>query len=629
MEWCVLCEHWDLDNVSLDKRAFCKKNNELTENFSTCPCYVRRGGELAAAVDDKKTVSANKPATVRVISEAAEREEELQLMLFEHQKKAVDKFRCLDDIALFFEMGCGKTVTCCMIAADKFLDKKIDSMLVVAPNDVHKQWFDDLCDEDSVLRKLLAEKGVDVSCQIVGGRGGQKQLYCFDDDACLHVVCVNIDTFSLPDKWKPLVEWAVSNKTMLVLDEATSIKNPQSKRSQRMLYEFNDVVKKGKTVKSSVKKENVTVRAVLTGTPVTNGPIDLWAIMEFVRPNYFGKNYYAFQSYYGMHTQLSVIDGSGRERTVNVLLTEKTWRRIKQCDSFIEAAAATGCSEDTYLTVKHQDKYLGPYKHADELKQLLEPVAVFAKLVDCVDMPAVNYVTRNVGLSLAQETAYKNMKQNLIVKFGDHVSSAKNQLVVQIRLQQIVSGFVMAHEDKLDSMSDDVPFWSDVNENYDVVPDEAVWLGESNPRLEALMRDIDELDKPLIVMTRFSAEAAKIYDMLKDRYDTCLVTGWKTIGSIDAFKRGEYDVMVANTVKIARGHNLQNAHVTLYYSNTFSMELRQQSEFRTFRIGQKNPCLYVDYVSGEIDKTVIEALRTKKNLLDYMRSNNIDLLANV
>lgn len=615
MNICVLCEHWDLDNVSADRTAMCSLNEVKTENFGTCPYWTRRGGGQSPVQKIRE-----KQVVAKAVSKGAvEREEELQLKLFEHQKKAVDKFRNLDDIALFFEMGCGKTLTCCMIAADKFLDKQIDSMLVVAPNDVHKQWFDDLCDTDSVLSKMLAGKGVQVSCQIVGGRGGQKQFWEFDDDGTLHVVCVNIDTFSLPDKWKQVVEWAVSSNTMLVLDEATSIKNPQSKRSQRMLYEFNDVVRRGKTVKSSEKKLNTRVRAVLTGTPVTNGPIDLWAIMEFVRPNYFNRNYWSFQSYYGMHTQLSVIDGSGRERIVNVLLTEKTWRRIKQCESFTEAAAAVGCSEDTYLTVKHQDRYLGPYKHADELKKLLEPVAVFAKLVDCVDMPAVNYLTRNVGLSPAQESAYKNMKNNLLAKFGDFITTARNQLVMSMRLQQITSGFIMAHEDKLDEMEYDIPFWSDVDSNYDVTPDEAVWLGDSNPRLDALLRDIDELDKPLIVMTRFSAEAAKIYDMLKDKYDTCLITGWKNIGSIEGFKQGEFDVMVANTAKIARGHNLQNAHVTLYYSNTFSMELRQQSEFRTFRIGQTHPCVYVDYVSGDIDKTILEALKTKKNLLDYIR----------
>ncbi len=543
-----------------------------------------------------------------------------ELVLFGHQKKAVEKFKRMEDIALFFEMGCGKTLTCCEIAASKFLAGEIDRMLVVAPNDVHAQWHSDLSDSSSVLSEMLEKEGVRVESQAFGGRGGQKKLFPFSDSGALHVVCVNIDTFSLPDKWKAAVEWACSGRTMLVLDEATVIKNPQSKRSQRMLYEFNDVKRRGKTVVSSAKKPSCRVRAVLTGTPVTNGPMDLWSIMEFLRPGYFGMNYWNFQSYYGMHTQLTVTDGSGRERTVPVLLTDKSWRRIKECSSFLEASAATGCSEDTYLTVRGQDKYKGPYKHADQLKKLLEPVAVFAKLSDCVDMPPTNYIVRNVGLSQAQEEAYKSMRRDFEAKYGGVRATAKNQLVAQVRLQQIASGFVVGREDPLEaSLEECGSLWEGAAESYDIFPEEVVWLGETNPRLEALMDDIGELDKPVIVMTRFSAEASKIYGMLKDRYATCLVTGWKCVGSVEGFKRGEYDVMVANTVKIARGHNLQNSHVTLYYANTFSMELRQQSEFRTFRIGQSSPCVYVDYVSGGIDRDIIEAIKMKKNLLDYMR----------
>ena len=273
------------------------------------------------------------------------------------------------------------------------------------------------------------------------------------------------------------------------------------------------------------------------------------------------------------------------------------------------------------MTIMHQDKYVGPYKHADELKEMLEPNAVFAKLVDCVDMPACNYIVKNVSMSPAQEASYLAMQHDLLTQFEDYVATAKNKLVVSIRLQQISSGFIMAHE--APEPDDDMPFWHEPDENFDVAPDEVVWLGDSNPRLDQLMRDVDELDKPIIIFTRFSAEASKIYDMLKDKYRVTLQTGWKTIGSIEGFKNGDFDIMVANTTKLARGFNLQVAHTTIYYSNTFSMELRQQSEFRTFRMGQKYPCTYIDYVSCGIDKTINEALKLKKGLLDYIRDKDI------
>ena len=642
-KYCMNCNCWDPDTYDIDKNHPCSLLNQYTRAIGLCPGWrpIEKTPEQAEA--DRKEVErilamSNKPGQVQQKPEPkkqavktntakpiAEREDEVNTVkLFDHQISAREKFKNLNEIALFFEMGCGKTLTSMMIICDKFKAGVIDSLLVVAPNDVHKQWFDDLCNDESTLSKAIAQEGVDCDGQIIGGRGGQKIFYDFDDNnGKLHIVCTNIDTFSTPHKWEELVDWANSHKTAIIIDEATVIKNPDSKRGQRMLYEFNDVIKNRKTIVKSTKKDNTQVRVVLTGTPVTNGPMDLWAIMEFIKPNYFNRNYYSFKNYYGMSTQMNVDqvmpDGKVRSRTINVLLNEKTWQGIHECREYAEAFAIFGCSEDTYMTVKHQDHYMGPYKHADELKKMLEPNAVFAKLVDCVDMPAVNYIVKEVSLSPAQEACYKNMQHDLLAEYDNHITTAKNKLVSAMRLQQIASGFIMGHEEEI--LDDDAPMWAD--DNYDVRPDEVVWLGDTNPKLEQLKRDVAELDKPMLILTRFSAEADKIYQMLKDEYSTMLFTGWKTTGTIEDFKQGKFDIIVANTSKIARGFNLQIAHSTIYYSNTFSMELRQQSEFRTFRMGQAHPCTYIDYVSCGIDRTILDSLKLKKGLLEYIREKDI------
>ena len=640
--YCIFCKHCDKESANADKEMDCKLLNIKVTALRCCPGWkpiertaeeqekINAEREQLLALSNNNSVQtqpvkpAAKPKVSKVQKVAAEVEtdytEEKQVKLFEHQKLARSKFKDLDEIALFFEMGCGKSVTSLSIMIDKYKEGKIDSLLIVAPNDVHKQWFDDLCNDDALLSQILEQEHVPCTGQIIGGRGGQKQFYDFEDDDKLHIVCVNIDTFSQPHKWEVIVDWVNKNKTAIIIDEATSIKNPNSKRSQRMLYEFNDVMKKRNTVLFSGKKPNTSVRCVLTGTPVSNGPMDLWSIMEFIKPNYFGRNYYSFMNYYGMHTKLKLDTG----QQISVLLTEKTWQGIKGCKDYTEAFNTFGCSEDTYMTVVHQDHYIGPYKHADELKQLLEPVAVFAKLTDCVDMPPVHYITKEVPLSDAQKACYNDMKHDLLATYDDNVATAKNKLVVTLRLQQIASGFIMGHKEV--SPEDlELPCWSDIEsaDEYDVTPDEVIWLGDTNPKLEQLKRDVAELDKPLLILTRFSAEAAKIYDLLKDDYSCMLFTGWKTTGSIEKFKDGEFQIMVANTTKIARGFNLQVAHTTIYYSNTFSMELRQQSEFRTFRMGQKYPCTYIDYVSCEVDKTIADALRLKKGLLEYIRDKNI------
>ena len=640
--YCIFCNHCDKASANADKEMDCKLLNIKVTALRCCPGWkpiertaeeqekVNAEREQLLALSNNNSVQtqsvkpAAKPKVPKVPKIAAEVEtdyaEEKQVKLFEHQKLARDKFKDLDEIALFFEMGCGKSVTSLSIMIDKYKEGKIDSLLIVAPNDVHKQWFDDLCNDNALLSQILEQEHVPCTGQIIGGRGGQKQFYDFDDDGKLHIVCVNIDTFSQPHKWEVIVDWVNKNKTAIIIDEATSIKNPNSKRSQRMLYEFNDVMKKRNTVLFSGKKPNTSVRCVLTGTPVSNGPMDIWSIMEFIKPNYFGRNYYSFMNYYGMHTKLKLDTG----QQISVLLTEKTWHGIKGCKDYAEAFNTFGCSEDTYMTVMHQDHYIGPYKHADELKQLLEPVAVFAKLTDCVDMPPLHYITKEVPLSDAQKACYNDMKHDLLATYDDNVATAKNKLVVTLRLQQIASGFIMGHKE-INPEDIDLPCWSDTEaaDEYDVTPDEVIWLGDTNPKLEQLKRDVAELDKPLLILTRFSAEAAKIYDILKDDYSCMLFTGWKTTGSIDKFKAGEFQIMIANTTKIARGFNLQIAHTTIYYSNTFSMELRQQSELRTVRMGQKYPCTYINYVSCEVDKTIADALRLKKGLLEYIRDKSI------
>lgn len=540
---------------------------------------------------------------------------------YRHQQEAIKRFSHSEDIALFFEMGCGKSFTLLQIAEAKYRAGEIDSLLVVAPNDVHRQWYDELVSgvdrsHDGVMWQELA---VDFGAQCVGGRGGQHELVPFDDDGLFHFVSVNVDTFSTPHKWEPIVEWANTGRTMVAIDEATSIKNPSSKRSQRLLYEFNDVRRRGKAVLSSSKK--CRCRAVLTGTPVTNGPMDLWAIMEFVHPNYFNRNYYSFRAYYGMFTKLTVAAGGGA-RTIDVLLNEKTWKAIHSCRDYAEAAALFGCSEDTYMTVMHQQKFIGPYKHADELRRLLEPAAVFCRLTDCADMPRQQYIERRVEMSPEQASAYRSMKEQMLAQYKGYEMAARSKLVISVRLQQISSGFIFGHH----SVDDGAYARLLDDPEADVMPDEVVWLGESNPKLDALMRDVAECAKPLIIMTRFSAEAARIYGLCCGAgYSVALFTGWKvTNGGVDAFKRGDVDIIVANSAKIARGFNLQVSHTTLFYSNSFSMEVRQQAEFRTFRLGQKKPCLYIDYSASEIDRTVNQSLAMKKSLLDYIREKNIE-----
>lgn len=603
---CSICYAWFDPNKKQihddDDIGTCTLDIKCTKASHTC----ERGSILKPKTEEHK-VKVTQKRVVKAVTfiDDSDAHVDTSKKPREHQKEAIDKFKDSNEIALFFEMGCGKTATTLWLAQEKYKQGVIDSLLVIAPNDVHRQWFEE---------QIPDWVSIPFEAQCVGGRGGAKTIIPFSDNNKLKIVCVNVDTFSQPHKWEDIVAWSNAHKCMIVLDEATSIKNVDSKRTQRILYEFNNVQKRGKTIVSSAKIN--PIRVILTGTPVTNGPMDLWSIMEFVKPNFFGRNWYSFKKHYGMFTRLAVTNAAGQAREIDVLLNDKTWQGIKHCKSYDEAFALFGCSQDTYFTIQSQNKFEGPYKHADELKEQLQTVAIFKKLTECVDMPDRNFVTRHLVMSPEQQACYNTMKQQQYAQYADHQANALNKLTMATRLQQISSGFIYDKDFEIDEEELD---------NKDLTPDEIVWIGKSNPKLDALMRDLAECDKPVIVLTRYSAEAAKIYDMCKDVYKTCLMTGWKRVGTTEDFKNGVYDVMVANTTCIARGFNFQISHTTMFYSNTFSMELRQQAEFRTFRMGQKNVCQFIDYVyDGTIDETIVKALALKKNLLEYFRDEDED-----
>jgi SNF2 family DNA or RNA helicase len=544
------------------------------------------------------------------------RDNAVEMEYYPHQREAIARFKDSTEVALFMEMGIGKTATMLAIIEAQFRRKELDALLVIAPNDVHRQW---------AIEQIPLWLRIPYEVQCLFGRGGAKEAYPFDENPdVLQIVCVNIDTFSTPSKWMDIVGWATSRRTFIVLDEATVIKNVNAKRTQRILYEFNSIIRRGKQILSSVRL--TAGRAILTGTPVTNGPMDLWAMMEFVRPNFFGRNWYSFQAHFGMFTRMDI-----NGRAINVPLNEDTWAAIKEITSYSEAFAIFGCSEDTFNTVHSQEKYEGPYKHADELKKLIMPVAYFKQFKECVDMPAQIYNQRLLKMSPEQQACYDSMCAELLAEYNGHQATALNKMTAIIRLQQISSGFIYdrdydAELNDIDDDTDRIARLYGLIEESDVTPDDKIqWIGTSNPKLDALYRDIDESVKPVIVITRFSAEAARIFGDLSARLNCCLMTGWKRVGTIEEFKDGKYQVMVANGNVLKFGFNLQNSHNMMFYSNTFSLETRLQTEGRIFRLGQTEPCLYTDYLNGDsVDEKIVSALKLKRNLLDYIRSVDME-----
>lgn len=518
---------------------------------------------------------------------------------YKHQEIALERYRKASSIPLFFDPGTGKSRTSLLIAEAKYNEGEIDAVLVIAPNGVHKQWAVE------EIPKWLSHANTTVQWR--------KNKKLFFIEGALNIVCTNIEQFSTKIRYLDYVDWVNSHKTMIILDEATRIKNPKALRTQRLLYEFNTVIKRGKTILSSEPK--TVARAILTGTPVTNGPFDVWSMFEFLQPGYFGVNWYGFQNRYGMFHAIQV-----NGRVIRILINEEAWTSIKACESFEQANALYGVNLTTYDMIQQQDSYQGPFKNVEQLRDQMLKIAMFVKIEDCIDMPDRVYNRKLLDMSSEQARVYDELETYFITTYKDEKVEAKSKLTAYIRLQQIASGFVS---------SEQVP----ETEIEDPPPNKITWFDDT-PKLDQLLVDVEETvgstDNPtgqVIVVCHFSAEAERIFDSLTNAgYRCCLQTGWKKVGSLEGFKQGKYPILVANIRVISMGFNLQErCHHMIFYSNTFSLEDRIQVEARVYRAGQKQKCIYTDYVMKDtIDMKVYAALKQKKQLADYIRDTSVE-----
>ena len=155
----------------------------------------------------------------------------------------------------------------------------------------------------------------------------------------------------------------------------------------------------------------------------------------------------------------------------------------------------------------------------------------------------------------------------------------------------------------------------------DPPPREVTWF-DKKPKVDQLVADLEELghNEKAVILTHFTAEAAMLYDVLVEKgFSVNLQTGWKKVGTIESFKEGKEKIMVANTRVVSKGFNFQaNCNHLYYYSNTFSLEDRQQSEARIYRLGQSKTCIYTDYcMKGTVDEDVFNRLKQKQATSDF------------
>ena len=392
----------------------------------------------------------------------------------------------------------------------------------------------------------------DIKRKIIRWKPSQSKSYAaeledliMEDYDGLKVFVVNVEAFSSPRGARAAGRFLVQNpNNMMIVDESTTIKNRKAQRTKNLM---------------TLTKYS-RYRRILTGSPVTKSPMDLFSQCNFLDERALGYNsYFAFQSRYAV-----------------------VQKRVMGARSFQEI---TG------------------YRRLDELNEKLFEFSTRVLKEECLDLPEKVYIKREVELTDEQAKVYTQMKKLALAQMeGGDLATTESVLTQIMRLQQICCGFFQPDVGKIQPLK--------------------------NNRLNELMSITDELQGKAIIWASYTHDIQQIADTLRDRFGPDSVALY--YGETPQDKRQEIverfqDVnnplrfFVGQPRTGGYGITLTAANTVIYYSNSYDLEIRLQSEDRAHRIGQKNIVTYIDLVSPDtIDEKVLGALRQKINLAEQV-----------
>jgi len=410
---------------------------------------------------------------------------------------------------------------------------------------------------------------------------------------------------------RTFLEFLVNHNVFLIVDESTRIKNPSANRTVNIMYNLAKKKKQGKKILEVSPYSKY--RAILTGTMVTNSPYDLWSMIEFLKHDFWGMNFYAFKARYGVEVR-DTHPGTGRVFNRKIRIDEiQSIRKYSGEGKSVETIAAImGASESSVQYLLDHPNLLAPYKRLDELKEKIADYSFIVRKEDCLDLPPKVYSELIVEMNSDQKRVYKELKNQFLSNYEEHELTVQNKVSLVGRLQQVTGGFFPYQEDGKPRL----------------LP-----ITNTNPKIERLKLDLEETgDEVVIIWARFVGELKMIASELRKKFPEKNVELY--YGGVDkyirsqikaSFMRGEVDILVANARTAGTGLNLQLAHIQYFFSNSYSLEDRAQAEDRSHRIGQEHSVLYKDIIiKGTVDEAVFAVLQAKKNLLEYFRSATLD-----
>jgi len=434
---------------------------------------------------------------------------------YEHQRQALIKGAKLKNFAYFMEMGTGKTKVAIDNAAYLYKEKQIQLVIVIAPNSVYQNWIKEIQTHCPVEDYNIFVHKVDKKFQYLADK--------------LNFYLINVEAFSHQSGVQTLMPILLNlgRYTMMILDESTTIKNREAKRTKA-------ICKLGTMA---------GYKRILTGSPITKSPLDLYTQCSFLSPSLLGfKSFLSFRNRYCMMEPIPV-------------------------------------SNDRVIMIP---KY---FINLSELEDKLKSFSYRVRKEDCLDLPEKIYQQRFVDFTVEQKRVYKQMQEQAFAIIQDQEVSFANKLTEMLKLHQVCNGFLKTNEGVVVEMED-------------------------CPKLKELTKVIEE----------GTGKFESICNLLKKLYgDKSVVSIYGAVSvedrtiAVNKFQNdSDVKFFVGNPTTGGYGLTLTAASYVVYFSNSYNLEVRQQSEDRAHRIGQKKNVTYVDILMrNSIDMLIVSALQRK------------------
>jgi SNF2 family DNA or RNA helicase len=464
---------------------------------------------------------------------------------YAHQITALEKSWNKEAFAYFMEMGTGKSKVLIDNIAMLYDKGKINGALIIAPKGVYQNWFDIEIPNHMASH---VEKDVVLWRAAINKKQQTELNKLFESTEKLHILVMNVEAFSSEKGLKFASKFLSCHNTLMAIDESTTIKNPEAKRTKA-------IVGLGRHAK---------YRRILTGSPVTKSPLDLYKQCEFL-----DEGLLDFTSYYAFRTRYAIMKSANfGGRSVQIVVG---------------------------------------YKNLAELSERIEKFSYRVLKEDCLDLPDYTFMKRIIQLSPEQQKIYYQMKQIALAQLDGKLMTTATALVQLMRLHQITCGHFTADDGTIKDIKNER--LSTLMDILKEVENKAVIWAHYKHDIKAIVEAIEkEYGKDSYVTyygeTPFEERQGNIKKIQDPNSPVRFIIGTPQTGGY--------------------GITLTEANTMIYYSNGYDLEKRTQSEARINRAGQKRKMTYIDIIAQDtVDEKIVKALIKKMDIANEIMNEDM------